>query len=212
MDSDITSSDIRICFFGDSLVNGARDPECLGWTGRACADARRRGYDVTYYNLGVRGETSADITARWRAEASRRLLVRNRYIKPGVVFSFGVNDTGVIRGGRRVSLEDSIANIARILGEAKGVFPMIMVGPLPIADPGRHSEIQTLSKQFESTCESLGVPYLDLFGELVRSRVWMDEVSAVDGAHPSAVGYAEVANLVLNWSAWDALVGSPQVR
>ena len=64
------STDIRICFVGDSLVNGAGDPECLGWTGRICAGARGDGYDVTYYNLGVRGQTSADIASRWHEETA----------------------------------------------------------------------------------------------------------------------------------------------
>lgn len=205
-------NDIRICFVGDSLVNGAGDPECLGWTGRACADARRKGYDVTYYNLGVRGQTSEDIAARWRAEATQRLLLRYREIQPRVVFSFGVNDTGVIEGERRVALEDSIANTSRILREARGLFPLLMVGPPPIADTGRHGDIQMLSDELKSICESLSVPFLDVFGELIRSRTWMNEVSAVDGAHPSAAGYAVLAQLVLNWSAWDAWLDSSQAQ
>jgi lysophospholipase L1-like esterase len=63
----------RICFVGDSFVNGTGDPECLGWTGRICALACQKGHDVTYYNLGVRRETSTDIATRWRDEVSRRL-------------------------------------------------------------------------------------------------------------------------------------------
>ncbi|HZC55143.1 MAG TPA: hypothetical protein VE396_03730 [Xanthobacteraceae bacterium] len=30
---------IRICFFGDSMVNGTGDDACLGWVGRICAAA-----------------------------------------------------------------------------------------------------------------------------------------------------------------------------
>jgi hypothetical protein len=52
---------MRICFVGDSLVNGTGDPVGLGWVGRACAAARRRGHEVTCYNLGIRRDTSADI-------------------------------------------------------------------------------------------------------------------------------------------------------
>ena len=55
---------MRLCVFGDSFVNGTGDPERLGWLGRAGAGAR----DVTVYNLGMRGDTSADIRGRWRAE------------------------------------------------------------------------------------------------------------------------------------------------
>ena len=56
---------MRLCFIGDSLVNGTGDPTGLGWVGRVTASARRRGHDVTTYNLGIRRDTSADIAARW---------------------------------------------------------------------------------------------------------------------------------------------------
>jgi len=45
--------EIRICFVGESFVNGTGDPEFLGWTGRVCRDAQRKGYEITHYNLGV---------------------------------------------------------------------------------------------------------------------------------------------------------------
>jgi hypothetical protein len=31
--------EIRICFIGESFVNGTGDPEFLGWTGRVCRHA-----------------------------------------------------------------------------------------------------------------------------------------------------------------------------
>ena len=64
---------MRICFVGDSFVNGTGDPECLGWPGRICAAARRAGHDVTYYNLGVRRDTSGDVQARWELEGTNGL-------------------------------------------------------------------------------------------------------------------------------------------
>jgi acyl-CoA thioesterase-1 len=60
----MNAPDIRICFIGDSYVHGTGDDDCLGWAGRLCAAARRAGHNVTYYNLGVRRETSADIACR----------------------------------------------------------------------------------------------------------------------------------------------------
>jgi hypothetical protein len=47
-------SQIRICFLGESFVNGTGDQEYLGWTGRICVNAHKKGHDITYYNLGVR--------------------------------------------------------------------------------------------------------------------------------------------------------------
>jgi len=56
---------VRILAFGDSFVAGAGDPDHLGWLGRALQGRP----EVTVYNLGVRGDTAADIAARWGAEA-----------------------------------------------------------------------------------------------------------------------------------------------
>ncbi|MEH2406859.1 hypothetical protein [Nostoc sp.] len=65
--------EIRICFIGESFVNGTGDPEFLGWTGRVCRNAESRGYAITHYNLGVRAETSRFLKQRWYSEVSYRL-------------------------------------------------------------------------------------------------------------------------------------------
>ena len=100
---------IRICFFGDSIVNGTGDDACLGWVGRVCSSARRRGIDLTCYNLGIRRETSTHIMARWQIEARTRLP--NQY-DGHLVFSFGSNDCcpGDDVGGVRVAPKRAIAN------------------------------------------------------------------------------------------------------
>src|SRR5689334_860809 len=91
---------MRICFFGDSFVNGTGDDDALGWVGRVVADARRAGCDLTAYNLGIRRNTSADVAARWEGEARLRLPAD---CDGRLVFSFGANDcvsSGVDRGSR----------------------------------------------------------------------------------------------------------------
>lgn len=57
-------TDVRIRFIGYSFVNGTGDETTLGWAGRFCAAAAVRGVSVTYYHLGVRRDTSADILRR----------------------------------------------------------------------------------------------------------------------------------------------------
>ncbi len=187
MGAESDPTDIRICFIGDSLVNGVGDPEYLGWTGRICAYARRKGHYVTHYNLGVRGHTSADIASRWRDEAGRRLYPPNSTIEPRIVFSFGTNDTLVIGGQRRVSFEQSVGNTSRIVSEARTLCPALMVGPSPISDEIRQDEIKALS---------------DVFDRLLASEAWMGEIAVGDGAHPGANGYNALARIVHDWSGW----------
>lgn len=190
---------VRICFVGESFVNGIGDPECLGWTGRICVNANKKGYEITYYNLGVRRETSTNLKNRWLQEVSYRLP---KEYDGRVVFSFGVNDTTIENGKPRVSLVNSILNTRQILTEAKQLYPILMVSPPPIADNEQNQRIADLNQQFALICKRLDVPYLDVFRVLANSTIWMDEVRTNDGAHPRTAGYTEFAEIVQNWQAW----------
>lgn len=185
---------MRLCFVGDSFVNGTGDPDALGWVGRVCAAARHRGRDVTGYNLGIRGNTSADIAARWRDEVQRRL-------SPGgdgrLVFSFGVNDCV-----RAMPRAESLAFAESILSQAAAGWPVLMVGPPPIADDAANMAIASLSVALDGVCQSLRLPYLPVFSTLFANEVWRREVAAVDGAHPGAAGYRQLADLVEAWPSW----------
>ncbi|MEA5570684.1 GDSL-type esterase/lipase family protein [Calothrix sp. UHCC 0171] len=192
-------SQVRICFVGESFVNGTGDSECLGWTGRICVDANKRGYDITYYNLGVRRETTEELKQRWRNEVIYRLPSD---CNGRVVFSFGVNDTVIINGKLRVSLLNSIFNVRQILREAKELYPVLMVGPPPMLDNDQNTRIAELSKYFARICRELDIPYLDVFSVLKQSNIWFDEVYAYDKAHPRAGGYQAFADIVKNWDAW----------
>ncbi|MGA7119410.1 MAG: GDSL-type esterase/lipase family protein [Polyangiaceae bacterium] len=98
---------VRICFFGDSFVNGTGDDDGLGWVGRVVARARQGGRDVTAYNLGIRRDTSADVAARWMREARPRLPHEH---DGRLVFSFGANDCTANRedGSPRAELAASM--------------------------------------------------------------------------------------------------------
>jgi acyl-CoA thioesterase-1 len=153
---------IRICFFGDSFINGTGDDACLGWVGRVCSAARRHGTDLTCYNLGIRRDTSTDVLARWQIEARARLP--DEY-DGRLVFSFGANDCcpGDDVGGVRVAPLKALANANAILRVALAWRPTLMIGPLPICDATVNPRIRSLSADFGSLCSRLNVPYLDMF-------------------------------------------------
>src|SRR5690349_3659817 len=135
--------DLRLCFVGDSYTNGAGDPECLGWAGRLAVAARQKGYNLTYYNLGVRRETSVDIIKRWRQEVQPRFP---RGCTPFVVFSFGVNDAALEEGRTRVPEEQSVANAQAMLRAAKQDYSVMMIGPPPNADVEQNLRTGRLSQ------------------------------------------------------------------
>jgi lysophospholipase L1-like esterase len=194
--------EIRICFIGESFVNGTGDPEFLGWTGRVCRSAESKGYAITHYNLGVRAETSRYLKQRWRSEASYRLPTE---YDGRVVLSFGVNDSGWAGKKQGIELSESIANARSILTEAKQLYPVLMISPPPCGDveqEKRNQIIANLSEELALVCDQIGVSYLNVFSYLVKSPIWLTEAKANDGAHPKADGYAEFAAIVQNWEGW----------
>lgn len=192
------TQDIRICFIGDSLVNGTGDEAALGWAGRLCALAHASDIPVTYYNLGIRRNTSKDILLRWESECTLRL--------PGscdgrIVLSCGVNDTAIENGKVRVSSAESCANVRAILRGAKQ-YTVLMVGPPPVLDDEQNERIESLSLAFARETQALGVPYIDLFSALCADDAYKREVARNDGSHPRSEGYSKMARIIGESPSW----------
>ncbi|MFC3053637.1 GDSL-type esterase/lipase family protein [Kordiimonas pumila] len=192
---------MKICFFGDSFTNGTGDEACLGWAGRVCLAGRSAGKDITYYNMGVRGDTSADILARWQQEANRRLPKGE---KCGLVFSFGTNDCAAGEDGRaRLPQTDRLKNARAVLVAAPKVWPTLMVGPVPVInDETANKRIADLSRQMGALAKAHKVPYLEVFDAIRDNQPWQEECSKGDGTHPGSAGYALIADMVAAWPAW----------
>lgn len=206
----------RICFFGDSITVGYNDAEGLSWPGRLCRGLVSGMKSVTCYNLGVNGDTSRDIGARWRRETE----ARSREGGPGaLVFAFGLNDAAVRVGeGAQVELEESLANAANILSEAKRLGPVLWLGPTPcdesvnpMADGNvtwdmRNADMQRYSDAYAELAPRIGVAYLDIISTVIDDRRYAKALADGDRVHPATDGYARIAELVSDWDAWQALV------
>ena len=203
---------LRIAFVGDSLVLGTNDDAFQGWPGRACQREVDAGHDVSLYNLGVRAETSVQVAGRWRAEAAVRLLDIHR---TALVFSFGINDIADENGTRRVSLADSLATAREMMARARDWQPTLWVGPTPVNDADQpfqsaptvsyhfsSGRVAELSDRFADLAGELGIPYLDLFTPLASSDDWLASFRPGDGVHPTATGYAMIAERLTGWEAW----------
>jgi lysophospholipase L1-like esterase len=194
-----------LMFFGDSHTVGVGDEEGLGWTGRVFAAAMDAGIPTTTYNLGVGGETSADVAARWRAEARPRLPRADADGDARVVLAFGVNDVTLDDRNRRCSEEQSLLSLEEVLLGAQGLgLRRFVVGPAPIDDDDANDRIAELSYAYRMLCARHRVPFVPLVDELRDNEVWRNSIAAGDGSHPGAGGYAEVARLVLaaGWLDW----------
>ena len=192
------TKDIRICFVGDSFVNGTGDEMALGWAGRLCATAHTSGIPVTYYNLGIRRNTSKDILQRWEIECTRRL---SDACDGRIVLSCGVNDTVIENGSVRVRPEESCANVREILRGAKK-YKILMLGPPPVGEEKHNERVMALSQAFAQEAKALGVPYIDLFSPIASDAAYKREILSNDGSHPGSGGYKKMAHIVLSSPSW----------
>ncbi|WP_241692288.1 GDSL-type esterase/lipase family protein [Streptomyces sp. N1] len=193
--------DIRICFIGDSFVQGIGDPEYRGWVGRVL---EATGQDITAFNLGIRRNTSDDVLRRCRSEVLPRTLpgADNR-----LVISFGSNDTVQEDGAVRVDPTRCLENLASILDECRhhSISPLV-VGPPPVIDAGAEHLRRTekLAGEMAALCRTRQIPFISTTLELAHDPVWTEEVASGDGAHPGSNGYRKLADLVLaeQWREW----------
>ena len=207
---------IRIGFVGDSITHGTGDETLLGWTYRVGQTEAAKGHDVTVYNLGIRADTSALVEDRWEVEVLSRL---KQEMNCGTEWAIGSNDSAhektLTSDGLRVPLGQSLDRISRMIKAAKAVGPALWVGPTPVIEdmmpidrlPGvtydfRNERIEEYGKAYAAMAAEIGVPYLDLYGNLADDLDWEASLRASDGLHPNADGYVMMAARVTAWDAW----------
>jgi len=178
-----------LCFIGDSLTLGFGDEAGLGWPGRIANELLGKGMDITSYNLGVRKDSSVRMQHRWRPEAMLRKLPDVPF---KLVFSFGVADIMNKTGG-----EESLAAGVSMVMQAKSLGDVMMIGPTPVNDTDKREEITTLSRMLASMCKRLETPFIPTMDAMHRSFVYGQSLNDGDGVHPTASGYADLADHIL---------------
>lgn len=189
---------VTICFLGDSLTSGYGDPKGLGWVGRVVSRTVSQGVDLTAYNLGVRGQDSGQVMARWRPETTPRWHGERR-----LVVSVGSED--VVNG---LSIARSRLNLANILDDASSSgIGCLVVGLAPGLDPAIHERTEALALAQADVCDRRSVPYVECFRPLLGHDQWASDLAVSDGVHPGQAGYGLISWLVLHhgWAQWMGL-------
>ena len=201
----------RICFFGDSITLGCNDSSGLGWPGRLCRAQPWDGRRIAASNLGVNGDTSVDVAARWRAETT----ARSRNATGLLVFAFGFNDASRRDGsGLQVPLPASLDNARSIMAGARAMAEVLWVGPTPL-DEGvnplqtpyaswetHNADLARYDSAYAELAKALGIAYLALYPQFESSARYRAALAAHDGVHPADDGYALIAETVAGWDAW----------
>lgn len=184
---------------GDELVAGTGDPRAMGWVGRVAARTAQERFRLTAHALGVPGETTTGMAARWQAEAGPRLGADGR-----LVLGLGVAD---LRAGTVTAR--SRLNVANVLdAAAESGLPCLVVGPPPVLPGGPDDALarglRGLSDAFAEVCERRGVTYVDLLAGLTGNPDWEADLAASGGRVPGQAGYGLMAYLVLH-GGWERL-------
>ena len=187
---------MTITFIGDSFTLGVGDSEDKGWVGRVCEEA-----GVSYKNAGVQGDTSDDITERWKDAAAGA---------DKLVFCFGANDCLLNEHRRvRVGKVERLKNAKAIMMAASRMAPTLFISPFPIAE----NEIATkciadTARQLSVVAKMNKVPYVNIFDAVKDAKAWHSEALDGDGAHPSGEGYTEAAKLIADHAVWQEFLSA----
>ncbi len=190
--------DLAIVFLGGSLVAGVGDPKGQGWVTRVVGRTQHPDLELTAYNLGVRGNTSADVLHRWATEVPLRWADRT---ERRVVLSVGTDD--VLHG---ITLARHRLNLANLLDDAasSGVGAFV-VSPPPTADAELNERLEVLVDAQADVCARRGVPFVDCYAPLMGHDQWRTDLAASSVEnHPGQAGYGLIAWLVLHngWGDW----------
>ena len=186
---------MSILIFGDSITWGAYDPEQGGWATRLRNYFENKDNDVGVYNLGISGDTTADLLERIEVEAKSR--------EPNlIIFAIGINDAQFIHStnGLRVSLDEFQQNLAKLLSIAKKFTDKIVFVGLTRVDESKttpiswntdksytNENIKRLDNAIEKFCEDNKLKFISM-----ESVVGNDDL--IDGLHPNTQGHTKIFN------------------
>lgn len=199
---------LRITAFGDSLIYGYGDPIHGGWV----EQLRRRWMGTAsghvLYNLGVRGDTAAQVNQRLEQEFLLRGELRNK--RPDlIILSVGVNDSPRVGNRRLTDFDRFKLEMINLLDKAQNLCPVMFVGMVPVDESKmpfldclhfNHDDQFRYKEATKSACQVRDIPYLDIFDIWqARGQDWICDRLHTDGLHPNTEGYQSIFQELLNW-------------
>lgn len=184
---------MNILIFGDSITWGAYDPEQGGWATRLRNYFEEQDNDVDIYNLGISGDTTADLLERIEVEAKSR--------EPNlIIFAIGINDAQFIHStnGLRVSPDEFQQNLAKLLSVGKKFTDKVVFVGLTRVDESKttpipwntdksytNENIERLDNTIKKFCEDNKLKFIPM-----ESVVSNDDL--IDGLHPNTKGHIKI--------------------
>ncbi len=185
-------------FFGDSVTLGVDDAPAGGWVARLAGKAAQKGLNVppdTFYNMGVRKNSSRSILERWESEYRARAM---EGCPVTLVFCFGTVDMAAPHAVPNVPIGESAANAREILVKAREFGDVLLVSAPPVKNEEHDQRIEALCTAYAAIAKSVGVPFVDIYHPL-KETGYIDELA--DGIHPGPSGNEMIAELLFSSEA-----------
>ncbi|MBR8831440.1 MAG: hypothetical protein N5P05_000926 [Chroococcopsis gigantea SAG 12.99] len=204
------SHTLKAVALGDSLVYGYGDPIGGGWVERL----RRlwmhdRGHAL--YNLGIRGDRTAQVSQRLEQEFRLRGEIRNQ-LPELIILSVGINDSARLGSpdGRNYTNFDLFQDqMEHLIHRASHLGKVVFVGMIPVDESKmpflncfyyNHEDQYRFKEATKKICLDKNIDYLDLFDRWsARGTNWCRERMMDDGLHPNVKGYESILQEVLAW-------------
>lgn len=200
----------KLFFIGDSIMAGAWDKQG-GWAGRLIgkimeetikADFQKGKFYCMPYNLGVSGDTIADIIQRLEPEIRARIYKDEPDEKIQLIFSIGVNDSIFMTDDRRplLSNEELNQHLETLISMSKTLASDIsFIGPIPVDDDKldpipwannksyANTHIKRVEGAIEKICELHSLRFFPLFDLWLEMKDYKKYL--IDGVHPNSEGH-----------------------
>ena len=186
----------KICIWGDSIAYGYSDLEKGGWVDRL--KTRYLLEDgISFYNLGVSGDTTDDLLKRFDNEAETR--------EPSIIiFAIGINDSVYLKKENkfRVLKEKFKDNVfSLIIKSRKHANDIVFIGANPVDedkvtpipwDPQANKNyynknIKKYNRILNDIVKEENLIFIDIYNEFLKNTDYKKLLH--DGLHPNSQGH-----------------------
>jgi lysophospholipase L1-like esterase len=207
----------KLFFIGDSITAGAWD-EAGGWATRLSAQllhrtrtstAKHKGFYCMPYNLGVSGDTVADVIRRFDQEVGARTYGDTEQDKSQIVFAVGVNDSVCLIEEKCNHATDATfeEDLMILIKKARAITDHITFNGLLPADETRtdpcpwnpllayrNESIERFNGIIRDVCAREGIGFINHYDEWAAMPDLADYFT--DGLHPNACGHEKLAKKI----------------
>ena len=194
---------ILVC--GDSISLGRGESPNIGWVGRLKEYFESKDQYNSCFNLGISGETSTDLLARFEIEIKARIKYKRSGDKFVIMLAVGMNDSKCAGSSDKLNIKPEIFrnNIKKLIKIAKRYTKQVIVVGLTPVD-------ENLTNPFEETYFTN--ERIKEYNEILKESAKLDEVLFLnifdkimildynkllfDGLHPNKEGYETIYEIV----------------